>query len=303
MKSLIVFSFLCLTTVLHAQHFTFTQGIFSLMTNPAHLNIESQTSFQTHYRSQWTGIANGFRSYGITGENYYKPMNSVFGGSLQYQKVANQFTSTQFHGYYGYRINLTETTKAQFAGSLGFLQNKTNYDQLIFEDQINPLNGQVVARSEQLSAEPTQNFFDAGVGVYVFDKKYEAGFYVKHFTQTATYYPITFGLQGKYHLFLHKQDGKQTLEYRISPLLAYQQQGNSQVGVVGIEGKYENVILDFMYQSQQFSTPTMFTILLGIEQNNFQFAYNFDINLLSQKGGNSHEIRIGYLIDNKKNIK
>lgn len=303
MKSFIVFSFLCVTTFLHAQDFTFTQGIFSLMTNPAHLNIESQMSFQTHYRSQWTSLSNGFRSYGITGENYYQPMNSVFGGSLQYQKVANQFTSTKFHGYYGYRINLTETTKLQFAGAVGYLQNKTNYDQLIFEDQINPLNGQVIERSEQLSTDPTQHFFDAGVGMYVFDKQYEMGVYAKHFTQTAIYYPVTWGIQGKYHLFLHQQKGKQVVEYRISPLFAYQQQGISHQAVIGLEGKYENVILDFMYQSQQFSKPTIFSILLGIEQNNFQFAYNFDVNLLSQKGGDSHEIRIGYLIESKKNIR
>ena len=65
---------------------------------------------------------------------------------------------------------------------------------------------------------------------------------------------------------------------------------------MGIEAKYENIFGAVIYQTQQFSKSTACSILLGLEQNNFQFAYNFDWNLLASKGGNTHEIRVGYLL-------
>lgn len=296
MKRIFFLLFFHFLSFLYAQQISFTQGIFSALTNPAHLNIHSEHAIQTHYRSQWTTLSNGYRSMALRGEYFAKPMNTAFGISLQQQKIANLFLTTQFHGYYAYRIELNPTLKLQFGGAIGYLQNKTDYDQLIFEDQINPFTGNVTSRQEQFDQEPTQHFFDAGFGTYLFSKHYELGLFAKHFTQSVTYYPLAWGIQAKYYILLDKQKGKQVTQYRISPLLAYQHQGINQTAFLGVEGNYENVIVSVIYQSQEFQKATALSFLIGLEQNHFQFAYNFDLNLLNQEIGNTHEIRVGYLM-------
>ncbi|MCP4520405.1 MAG: type IX secretion system membrane protein PorP/SprF [Cytophagales bacterium] len=291
MRYLLFVSVFLMSVVGWSQHF------FSQLRNPAHLSIQEDLLLQVGYGSQWTKVPQSYKSYYLTGEYYHQQSHSLFGASVINQQVANQFVTNRIHAHYGYRLAFNDVWKGQLVASVGVLQNSASYDDLIFEDQINSVTGEVGVRQENLSEDINRTFFDGNTGLYIFSKRLEVGLHLKNFTQSSTYFPLVWGGELKYNFLMETKKGKQIAKSRISPFLLYQNQQNfSQLWTLGVEGAYENVFIQCAYLSQSWTSSTNVACKLGLSQHHFRFVYHLGINLINDLGGNSHQISIAYYL-------
>jgi type IX secretion system PorP/SprF family membrane protein len=122
MKKIIIILIVLMPTVVFGQQFPFMEGYsvnpFSL--SPAFAGVHNSKTLFVDYRSDWTGLDGGPRTYQLS---YNDKIGRVgFGGRFIYDKT-DIFKQTLFLGTYTYEVHIAKEHILNFGLSVGFFRN------------------------------------------------------------------------------------------------------------------------------------------------------------------------------------
>jgi type IX secretion system PorP/SprF family membrane protein len=122
MKKIVIILLVFIPAIAFGQQFPFMEGysVNPFILNPANAGIHNAKSLFVDYRSDWTGIDGGPRTYQLS---YSDKIGKVgFGGRFIYD-MTDIFKQTLILGTYTYEVKIANTHFINFGLSLGFFRN------------------------------------------------------------------------------------------------------------------------------------------------------------------------------------
>ncbi|MGC1389610.1 MAG: PorP/SprF family type IX secretion system membrane protein [Bacteroidales bacterium] len=272
MKKIIVILLFLMPALVFGQQFPFLEGYsvnpFSL--SPAFAGIHNAKFLFIDYRSDWTGLDGGPRTYQLS---YNDKIGKVgFGGRFIYDKT-DIFQQTLLLGTYTYEVNIAREHFINFALSMGFFRNSIDLAKY-FNDPTYVLDQALIYGQQQSKIK-----FATDISALYRYKKAEAGVLfsnvmfgtVKYANSDMTYKPLkNFLLHASY---LFKIDSKWDVDpifilrggqhvpmlFEISPTVTWNKRfwGNLLLRTGGIFGAglggevYNGIVINYSYN---FST-------------------------------------------------
>ena len=268
MKKIIIILIVLIPTVVFGQQFPFMEGYsvnpFSL--SPAFAGIHNGKTLFIDYRSDWTGMDGGPKTYQLS---YNDKIGKVgFGGRFIYDKT-DIFQQTLILGTYTYEVNIAREHLISFGLSVGFFRNSIDltkyYNDPSYVQDIALIYGQQDSKikfATDISALYRYRLLEAGI---LFSNVMFGT--VKYANSDMTYKPLkNFLLHASY---LFKIDNKWDIEpifilrggqhvpalFEISPTVTWNKRfwGNVLVRTGGILGAgvggevYSGIMLNYSY--------------------------------------------------------
>lgn len=272
MKKIIIILIGLLPTVLFGQQFPFMEGYsvnpFSL--SPAFAGLHNAKTVFIDYRSDWTGLDMGPRTYQLS---YNDKIGRVgFGGRFIYDKT-DIFKQTLILGTYSYEVNIAKLHYINFALSLGFFRNSVDLakyfnDPNYIQDQALVYGSQQSKIKFATDISALYRFRDAEAGVLFSNVMFGT---VKYANSDMTYKPLkNYLLHASYRFVVNNSwevtpifilRGGQHIPtlFELSPTVTWNKRfwGNALIRTGGIFGAgvggevYKGIILNYSYN---FST-------------------------------------------------
>ena len=305
----------------YAQEAKYTQGFYSnpLKLNPAYMGMNNDLELVANYRTQWSGIGNGYTTMSFTTlfPLFVKNNNRKidFGLNVVNDK-AGAFNNLDAGLALGYRLRTSNSGYISFSVMGDYIQKTLDVNTLTFDDQYvlgsyntsNPTNA--VISNNKIS------FFDLNAGLmWYFNEEGRklngylgvSGYHLNAVNETyingngnlPTLYSVQTGIKIK--------GDEAKLDF--TPNLRYFNQANSQIFAIGTYVDYHfndkaNIRLGGWYK-----TNNAYSAMLGIDISKFALAYSYDIINQSMSnyiaGLNAHEITLTFKINQaeKKGVK
>ncbi len=289
-----------------------------LQLNPGFTGNTYNPKIGISYRMQWPLISYAYNTYSASYDQYFDNANSGFGINILSDNAGNGiYIHNKVSLFYSYRANLGQETflKVGIEGSL--VQNRLDWEKLIFSDQINEEFGAIspggspYPTSEIQPENLTRNYADASIGVLLFNPKYYGGLSIKHInTPSENFLGVNENLFSGLPIRISFQTGAEIsvgnyniagIRSFISPNILYVRQGEfSQLNV----GAYANLGVFFLgtWYRHANTNPDALIFSTGIKQGSLKISYSFDLTIskLSINSGGAHEIGISFLIGNEE---
>ena len=171
--TIIIAAFLCLN--LNAQDPSFSQFYANkIYLNPALAGTDNGLNIISSYRNQWIA-AGGFTTYSVSADLQEPCLKSAFSVSAFYDTEGDAALETfGFSGIYAYTIpfnlNNNSTKRRLGQGNVhlgfkgGYIQQRINWDNLVFSDQIDPIHGIVQPTAAEIGLQQV-GFADVSAGI------------------------------------------------------------------------------------------------------------------------------------------
>ena len=286
-----------------------------LYLNPALAGLKLCPRFTLNYRNQWPSIAKGYVNYSATYDQYFENISGAVGVMVNASDGGGGLLKTiSANLIYSYRLVISRELVANVGFQGSYMQNKLNWNELIFEDQLNINDGTV---STTINENPPDHFskgfsdFSAGL-LLGYKEKYYFGAAAHHLTQpdVAFYNNIPSQLDIKMtihagaYIDLEPAAGDDnTGNMSFSPNIMYLQQGNFHQLNLGV---YLNTypFVTGLWFRHNFENPDAVIALIGFQQENFKAGYSYDFTLsrLTNNSGGAHEISFAWQLACPKKV-
>ncbi len=170
-KSYLIFTFLLLALTSQAQQDPmFTKYMFNtLIYNPGYAGAKEHLSVTVLHRTQWIGLEGSPTTQTVTAHAPLKGNRAAIGGSLLHDNIGPT-KDIKLSGYYAYRINFSETSKLSFGISATYNNWRTDWSKLNLASPTDPA----------FVADYSKDLFNAGAGIFYYNKNFYAGLSVPH---------------------------------------------------------------------------------------------------------------------------
>lgn len=282
-----------------------------LQLNPALAGVGHAPRFTALYRNQWPFVSDAFASYAtysVSYDQFFERYNSGIGAMITSDDAGGGLIKTNKLGvFYSYNLNVTQDIFIKAGIEANVLQTRIGWDQLVFGDQIDLINGPI---SPGGSPYPTNEsepedleslVFDAGFGMILYSDRFYVGMSMKHFNSPNTGIiganidaydglPLRWGFHGGVEIPIENSD------FFVTPNVMFVKQAEfSQLNVgayVGIRAVYAGL----WYRHASSNADAMIASV-GLKKGMFKIGYSFDYTVSSFgiDNGGSHEF--GIVID------
>lgn len=307
-----------LNSNLHAQDPVLSQFYSSpLLLNPAFAGNTNAPRFALNYRNQWPGLAQAYRTYAISYDQFFEDYNSGVGISVLTDDAGHGlYKTTKFGAVYSYRLQIGKSTYIKTGMELAGVVAGVGWDKLIFPDQIDPLYGDVTQGgspipSQDLRPDQTSKLYlDMAMGTMIYSPYFYGGISVNHLNNpdirfikttdnTSNALPLRLTLHGGSQINII--DGKPGRSgVFISPNIMFTHQGNFNE-LLG--GAYFGLGSFFtgVWGRLTPNNPDAAIFSAGVRTGNMKISYSFDatISKLSIRSGGAHELGIVYNLDDQ----
>lgn len=318
---LVVFTFV--SSVLHAQHYQFSQ-FYSAPTylNPAFTGANACSRLAMNYRNQWNGIPGTFTTYQITFDHMARKYNSGFGMQLYSDKAGlGSLRTTQVNLLYAYELKINKQFGARAGLSVGVTQRSIDYSALVFGDQI--ARGGASTTVEDVSMSK-RIYADMAAGILGFTSNAWLGISLNHLNapnqslqNIDSRLPMEFKLHGGYKFAF---DGDESNSNKANPernsitiASNYKKQAKFNQMDLGVYYSKNYVVFGLWYRGIPFFRPVpgyrnndALTFLGGVAVEKFRIGYSYDITISKLSNSDSkgtHEISMSYQFCNPKKKK
>ena len=287
-----------------------------LYLNPALTGLKVCPRFTLNYRNQWPSISKGYVNYSATYDQYFDKIsgavgvlvNAADGGGGLLKSVSASFI-------YAYRLVLSKDLVANVGFQGSYLQNKLNWNDLVFEDQLHINNGIIDPVTIEIPPDQlTKGFSDFSAGLLLgYKERYYFGAAAHHLTQpNMAFYnnlPSRLGIKFTVHagayVDLETVRGENEDEgMSFSPNIMYLQQGNfHQLNL----GMYLNTFpfITGLWFRHNFENPDAIIALIGFQHEKFKAGYSYDFTLsrlTNNNSGGAHEISFAWQLPCPKKV-
>ncbi|HLO92081.1 MAG: type IX secretion system membrane protein PorP/SprF [Chloroflexota bacterium] len=279
--------------------------------NPALTGSKICPRLTLNYRNQWPGIEGTFVTYSASYDQFVQPLSGGIGVMVVSENMAGgAMTSNAVHGAYSFRLELSKklTLNTGFQGS--YMQNKLNWDKLIFEDQyLNSTGGSGLPQTQESPPDhPTVSMIDFSAGMLLgYNDRSYFGVAVHHMNQPDNSYysngdsKLDMKITAHAGALIGLGDVNRSVEVEdlsVSPNIMYQQQGEFHQLNAGMYLNMYPFVLGGWFR-HNFENPDAVIVLLGFMGPKFKIGYSYDytISKLTNVTGGAHEISLVYQFD------
>lgn len=283
-----------------------------LHNNSAFAGTVAYPNFTASYRLQWPGITKTYETYALTYDQYFKKKNLGIGFiAFQDDQGEGTLNLTRLKAITAYNLQLTREWRMKLGVGVAYVQNRLDWDKLVFFDQIDPQYGQVDrfgtpnVSSEIRPDNLTNGFADIDIGLLFYNPDYYVGLSMFHINgpydgflttgddPSSNSLPVLLSIHAGYQIVIEK-DNKGNPSTFISPNLIFATQSGFQQVTVG-SYFHKDVVFGGLWLRHTLKNLDALIVSAGVKFNNFKVAYSFDMTSstlgLSSSGG-SHEISI-----------
>lgn len=301
-----------------AQDIIFSQYYNSpLHINAAFAGTVAYPHFTTNYRNQWPGLNKVYETYGVTYDQYFPKQNLGLGLIITSDDQANgTLVATNFQGIVSYNMKFDFDKQIKFGIGVGYVQNRLDWDKLIFFDQLDPelgstdRNGIPFPTSELRPASLSNGYFDVRLGMLYYTPKYYFGVSLSHVNgpydgfladnvdATQLSLPALISIHAGFQYVINK-DNKGRPTTFISPNVLYVAQSSfHQVNL----GAYlqKDALFGGIWLRNTIDNFDALIFSAGVIFNNIKIGYSYDLTIsqLGINSGGSHEIGISVGLKN-----
>ncbi|MEM8527858.1 MAG: PorP/SprF family type IX secretion system membrane protein, partial [Bacteroidota bacterium] len=285
----LLFSYLIFSTPIQAQDPVFSQFFITPMQlNPAFAGNTIAPRISINYRTQWIwpGSTNTYQTYAASYGQFFEPLNSSIGLMVETDNAGEGvYKTNRVNAFYGYRLKINDGLFIKSGIDIGFAQNSLDWNQLVFLDQIDPVEGIVNPSDEARFDNISRTYGTVGAGLLAYGKKFYAGFGAKHLNtpnealtvisdNLNTGLPMRFSAQAGGQFTLQKGN-KKTLGSFLSPNVTYIQQGEFAQLNAGAYIGYGSFFGGIWYR-HAFTNSDAAIFLIGAEFDIFRIGYSYD---------------------------
>lgn len=285
-----------------------------LQVNPGFTGNTTNPKFAVSYRMQWPLIAYAYNTYSASYDQYFSEANSGFGANILADNAGNGiYVHNRLSLFYAYRMRLRNNSYLKFGLEGSLVQNRLNWEKLVFTDQIDSRYGSIspggspYPTSEIPPDQFTKSYADVSIGMLYYNPNYYFGASIKHVNAPGDNFlgvnenlfsglpmRISFQAGGEIPLWGYNIGQYGTF---ISPNMLFVKQGSfAQLNV----GAYVNLGVFFVgsWYRHANTNPDALVISLGIKHEQIKIGYSYDLTIskLGVNSGGAHEIGIGFLI-------
>jgi type IX secretion system PorP/SprF family membrane protein len=264
-----------------------------LYLNPALAGATICPRIVGNFRDQWPSVGGAYVTYNAAYDQYVDVLHGGVGLLITADRTGGgKLNTTEISLMYAYKFNITDKLSASAAVQAGYYQRHLVWDNLIFEDMIDPRLGVVQPTKENAPDNPTVGAPDFGAGVMLgYDEKYYGGIAVSHLSQPkfGFYSSNTSKLDMKFTVhagaLINLKDGSydENREFSISPNILYQQQFKFHQLNIGTYLTFDPLIVGVWFR-HNFENADAIAPMLGIHYKNFRFGISYDVTLSHLKG-------------------
>ena len=292
-----------------------------LQVNPAFTGITYAPRITLNYRNQWPSWPNAYVTYAATYEQPLEALNSGL-GLIAMADVAGDgiYKTNRLSATYGYQVRVSDALAVKFGVEAGVIQNRVDWDELLFLDQLDPLTGAVDSegnpnlsqeeRPESLNA----TVLDISAGMLVYGGNFYGGLSVKHINRPdenllevndnlGVGLPLRFTVHGGAEFELGRGNNRQLPSF-ISPNVMYIQQGGFGQVNAGAYAGFGKVFGGFWYR-HTFENPDAVIGMVGVRYGVFRIGYSYDYtisSLANASTGGTHEISVTISFDDSARL-
>ena len=292
---------------LWGQDHVFSQFYASpLYLNPALAGSKICPRLTLNYRNQWPGLGKGFVSYSASWDQQIDKISGGL-GVIADADVSGGGALNTYSGsaMYSYRLQASPKIVLNLALQAGYLQYSLNWDKLLFEDQIIPGTGEIIASSEQRPPDLSIGTIDFATGILAgYNQRLYIGAAMHHITMPdmAFYTDDLNKLDVRYTIhagaiFDIKEgiNGGDVEDLSFSPNIVYIQQGDFRQINAGLYVNLYPFVAGAWYR-HTIDNPDAAIVLVGFQHEKFKIGYSFDftVSRLSIKSGGAHEVSFSW---------
>ena len=112
-----------------------------LYLNPAFAGTNNCPRISANNRIQWSGLPNVFNTTSFSFDQHINALHGGLGFIIINDKLSSSMQNIKASGIYSYETILSKKIHLRTGLEAALWQNKLNYDQLNFVDNIDPLRG------------------------------------------------------------------------------------------------------------------------------------------------------------------
>jgi len=296
----------------HAQDLIFSQYYNApIHINPAFAGLNAYPTFSINYRLQWPSLNNAYKTYAASYDQFFSDFNSGIGLiALSDDQGDGILKTTNLSAIYSYNARLQNKWQLRFGLQSSFVQNRLDWDKLIFFDQIDIEKGPFDSAGLPFPSDEVRpnslnsGYLDVSFGMLLFNPSYYVGFSLDHINGAYNGFlqeldngrqqglPLLFSLNAGMQIII-SEDNKGNPSTFISPNVIFAiQSGFTQVNA----GAYIQIdrLFGGAWIRHTLDNIDAFIFSFGVNFNDTKIGYSFDLtssNLGTQTGG-SHEIAI-----------
>ncbi len=285
--------------------------------NPALAGGTDRSRMGVNYRNQWPSLTHSFRTISAYIDYFSKAFESGVGIIINEHKESFlDFTSREIGAVYSYKMPIASGVVFRSGFQLSYFQKNVNFDELVFGNQIDIDNGQVIGPSgEVLDRGLTVNFLSASAGGILYTSNFWLGAAVHHINQpnqslvdAESKLSRKYSIHSGYKLFLKKGRRLRTVEYQFQERSAtfavnYKSQGGFNQLDVGLQLYFQPLVLGAWYRGipvqsvNRIIKNESIIFLTGLELSKdlaFGYSYDYTVSQLAGSTGGAHEFSITY---------
>ena len=323
-RQILTISFLCLISIgAFSQDAVFSQFYSApLQLNPAFAGNTYAPRIALNYRHQWPSLGSPYVTYAASYEQMFEPLNSGLGVLVQVDDSGGGiYQTSDLKLAYSYRLTIREGFFAKFGTDIGARQVNLDWNQLIFADQIDQIEGPggpggIPLISDEVRPDDLSNTtFDVGAGFLFYNPHFYAGISGKHLNTPDESFirfndnlesglPVRWSIHGGAQINI--QEGNR-LQWPIflSPNATYIWQGDFAQLDIGAYLGYGMFFAGAWYRHAK-TNPDAAIFSVGVQQDMFKIGYSFDLTIseLAATGtGGAHELAFIINFENSDRIK
>lgn len=313
MKKYIFYLLLCIAlptlTVQAQRNSIYSQYMFhGMYINPAYAGYKDALNVNLYYRSQWTSMNGGPKTFALAADMPTANRRGAFGLQVINDRIGGE-KNTSTYVNYAHRLRLSESDQFLVFGiGAGFVSNSYDNNDIITE------------QPEPISVEST--FLpDVRVGVYYHNPNFFAGISADNLVSTATFNDDISSFQPTPHIYFNVGGlirANESIILKPSALVRTATKSELKpwttdinLGVLFAEqftvgATYRN---SFLSGSDKPSNVTTRNSIIGLVEfatrSGFKIGYSFDYPLSSTINnlGGTHEVSLGYTLPSRQGVR
>ena len=256
-------------------------------------------------RLQWPSVRLAYQTVALSYDQYVKKYHSGFGVLLLNDRAGNGIYNTfRLEGLYSYSLRTGRKHFLKIGLGLALVQNRLNWEKLVFPDQIDPDYGYVDATGQPLgSADGNPGnlsvlYPDLSVGMLFYSERFYVGLALKHANNPdqAIYRKNGAeggGLPGRYSFQAGMQIPLAGGPGFIHPSVLYARQAGLQQLNLSLMADIGMIYAGLGYR-HAFENPDAVYVQTGIDLGLYTIGYSYDLTVsrLTVRSGGSHELGI-----------
>ncbi len=285
--------------------------------NPALAGSTDRARVGVNYRNQWPSLTHSFTTISAYADFFSKAIESGVGIIVnQHTESFLDYQSTEIGGVYSYKMRVSDNLIMRTGIQLSYFNKDLNFEKLVFGNQIDIANGQVIGPSgETFERGEAVGFMSASAGTLIYSNSFWIGSAVHHINEPNQSFvggdsrlARKYSVHAGYKLNLGDGQRLRTVAYQfqersVTFAVNYKKQAGFNQLDAGMQFYFQPLVIGGWYRGipiqsvDEIVKNESIIALLGLELNenlSFGYSHDFTVSRLAGSTGGAHEFSLTF---------